>query len=200
MFKLFFGNVEIIRKRIGANKPCLPRKRKAPSSLAMEFRAGDHYHPVSIEDHYRQIYYEALDLVTSSIEDRFNQPGYAVYQNLEELLIKAANKEDYSSELAAAVSFYGDDLDESELITQLQILGFSGVREDGSGSNKITLKEILTFLSNLSEGQRTFFKQVCSIARLILVVPATNASSERSFGTSKIESFDDTSHLQRESR
>ena len=41
MFKLFFGN-----KRIGANKPCLPRKRKAPSSLAMEFRAGDHYHPM----------------------------------------------------------------------------------------------------------------------------------------------------------
>lgn len=42
-----------------------------------------------------------------------------------------------------------------------------------------------SFLRNLSESQRTFFKQVCWVARLILVMPSTNVASERSFSTMK---------------
>lgn len=56
--------------------------------------------------------------IISSIEDHFNQPGYAAYKNLESLL-KVANQADYSAELQEVVSFYGDDLSEVDLATQL---------------------------------------------------------------------------------
>ena len=41
-------------------------------------------------------YFEGLDLI---IKNRFNQPGYSLYLNLEQLLIKTAKKCDYEEEL-----------------------------------------------------------------------------------------------------
>ena len=34
-----------------------------------------------------------LDLIVNAVQERFNQPGYAVLQKLEELLLKAARNE-----------------------------------------------------------------------------------------------------------
>ena len=177
MFKLFLANVECMRQRTETNEPSLPRKRMAPRHL--EVGEGESYHPATIEDHYRPIYFEALDLAIGSIEDRFDQPGYRIYQNLEQLLILAANKGDFSALLKEVTSFY-DEIDRNELATQLEILGNSFI-----GTQAVTLKEILTFVRNLSEGQRVFFSQVCLIISFIVVMPATNATSERSFSTMK---------------
>ena len=38
---------------------------------------------------------EVLDVIVTSIKDRFEQPGYLAYKNLEELLLIAVKKEDY---------------------------------------------------------------------------------------------------------
>ena len=38
------------------------------------------------------------------IQVRFDQPGYAIYCNLESLLLKAANQENYSVELQKVIS------------------------------------------------------------------------------------------------
>ena len=119
MFKLFLEHVECIRKQTGTNEASLPRKRMAPQYL--EVGEGVSYHPLSVEDHYRPIYFEALDLAICSIEDRYDQPGYRIYQNLEQLLILAANKKDYSTVLEEVLSFYYDDFERSELTTQLEI-------------------------------------------------------------------------------
>ena len=64
-----------------------------------------------------------FDLIVRAIEDRFAQPGYKVYQDLESLLLKVANKANYSDELSRVVSIYGSDINEANLQTQLQILG-----------------------------------------------------------------------------
>ena len=48
-----------------------------------------------------------------------------------------------------------------------------------------TLREAIGYLQKLSSGQRAFYKQVCRIAQLILVMSATNVSSEKSFSTMK---------------
>ena len=184
MFDLFFEHIESSRKRTDTEEPTLPRKRRVPSRY--ELGEGEGYHSPTVKDHYRCCYYEALDLVISSIQERFNQPGYVVYRNLEELLLKAVNAKDYSSELDYVTEFYGSDLDKNELSTQLKILA-SNIRDEVHlpSSETITLPEILSFIRKLSNGQRAFFKQVCWIVRLILVVPSTNASSERSFSTMK---------------
>jgi hypothetical protein len=179
-FDLFFHLVEQLRESTDdhVEQPSLPRKRKVPQYL--EIGDGDGYHSPTIQQHYRQQYFEAIDLAYTSIQNRFNQPGYAIYCNLEGLLLKVANQQDYSTELHKVVTFYGSDFNQSELSTQLQILGTKFTKEDQADT---TLEEILTFLRSLSKGQRAFFRQVCFLASLILVMPATNAVRERSFST-----------------
>ena len=54
------------------------------------------------------------------MRDRFAQPGYRVYQCLENLLLKAAKQEDFTEEFQLA---YTSDIHESNLQVQLQTLG-----------------------------------------------------------------------------
>ena len=169
--------IEILRVRTNSDEAVLPRKRKR-----FEVGEGECSHSSTVEDYFRGLYCEALDLAITCIQDRFSQPGYKLYHNLEELLVRAANNEDHSEQLREVIS-YGSDFEEGELCTQLQIFGscFTNL----SNSKKVTLKEALQFLQNLSISQRSFYKQVCWLARLILVLPATNAASERSFSNMK---------------
>ena len=88
IFQLFWKHVECLRERTDT-------KRRAPPRF--EIGDGECYYSNTVEDHYRQIYFEALDLAITSIEDRFSQPGYLLSQNLEELLI---------IELQEVLSFY----------------------------------------------------------------------------------------------
>ena len=53
------------------------------------------------------------------------------------------------------------------------------------GDKPASIREILSYLKGLSEGQKAFYKQICWIARLIIVLPSTNASSERAFSAMK---------------
>ena len=38
---------------------------------------------------FRQMYFEAINLITNAVKDRFNQPGFELYCNLEDLLLRA---------------------------------------------------------------------------------------------------------------
>ena len=107
-FKLFFQLVESLRVRLDCEEPVLPRKRKAPRHL--ENGNEEAYHSFTTEEHYRIQYFEALDLAVTSIQDRFDQPGYATYRFkiLSPFFFKVANQTDYSTELQEVVSFYGD--------------------------------------------------------------------------------------------
>ena len=100
-FKLFFQLEKSLRVRLDCEEPVLPRKRKAPRHL--EDGNEEAYHSFTTEEHYRIQYFEALDLAVTSIQDRFDQPGYATYKNLESLLLKVANQTDYSTELQEVV-------------------------------------------------------------------------------------------------
>ena len=80
-FRLFIQHVNVLRQRIGTEEPLLPRKRRAP--VRFETGEGPCFHSSDVEYHYCRIYFEVLDLIVSSITQRFNQPGYFMYQNLE---------------------------------------------------------------------------------------------------------------------
>ena len=71
------------------------------------------------EDMYRQHYIEDIDLAVNCIQDRFQQPGFEVYRNLEQLLLKASQNFDFSAEFTFVTSFYGDDLQTETLHAQL---------------------------------------------------------------------------------
>ena len=161
-FKLFFQHLQQLQLSTDTEEPYIPRRKRAPRRF--EIGDGIGYHAASVEEFYKTQYYEALDLATASIKDQFEQPGYAVYKNLEELLLKSANNKNYSVELQEVLKFYEDDFNELELTTELKIFSAKF-----STNGNVTLREAIDYLKSLSDGQKQFFHQVCRIAQLILV-------------------------------
>ena len=174
-FALFWSKVTKKATQLNIDEPALPRKRKR----TVRYESGNaapEFH-TSIEGYYRQAYFEVLDVICSTIEDRFRQPGYQLYSNLEQLLLKAVCKENYSSEFDFVTKFYGPDLNVHALEMQLQIFATNFIME----GKKTSIKDILKYLRNISSAQRALLSEICIIAKLTLVMPATNAVSERSF-------------------
>ena len=175
-FALFFELVSRSCESSSVSEPVLSRKRKVSGQFQVGM--GEAVHSATVEEYYRLQYYECLDLAISGIRDCFRQPGYATYSNLESLLITAANKGDYGAYFQQVTSFYTDDINPVQLDAQLQNCGtwFSTDKP-----RRVSLQDCLQYLRSLSDAQRSFFSEVCSVARLILVMPSTNATSERSF-------------------
>ena len=73
--------------------------------------------------HYQQLYYEALVNTISCLKDQFNQPGYNIYCNLEELLMKASMKEDFNELFRSFCDFYQKDFNYDLLEAHLLTFG-----------------------------------------------------------------------------
>ena len=125
--------------------------------------------PHTVEDHYRRIYYESLDYVLGSIKDRFEQKGFKILQKLESVLL-------FTGETPES---QGSDINKSRLRTQLTIL-HSSCKEPLK-----TLQGVMEYISLLSAAQKEFYGEVIKVLKLILVMPATNVISERSFSALK---------------
>ena len=170
-YHLFWQKVSKHADHFGLPEAQLPRRRKVPKQYDTAQSESDH--PTTPHDHYKYIYFEALDLI-NCIKRRFDQPGYRTYCQLQELLFKAAKGEPYQSELDFVRTFYEGDF--SHLLeTQLHTFAllFSG--------KKSTLQEIIDHLRGLSPSQQELLSEVYKLLKLILVLPATNAISKRSF-------------------
>ena len=173
-FALFWSTTIRKTENLDVSDPVLPRKRRAPRDR--EIGTGDSAFAESVQDHYRRIYYEALDLIVNCITSRFQQTGYKVYCNLENLLLKSVKKCDFTEELEFVCSFYGSDFNKEQLQLQLPILANAL-----SSQVEHNFHSLLAFFRNLSSAQRALMSEVCTLFRIILVMPATNAVSERSF-------------------
>ena len=99
--------------------PVLPRQRKRPKRYE---DGGEGYSPENVEDFYRPIFFKAVDLVIGGIRARFDQPGYKLYSKLEEVLVKAANKENFDAELKFVIEFYKEHFDLGLLSMQLGVM------------------------------------------------------------------------------
>ena len=62
------------------------------------------------EQVYRRIYFEALDLIVSSIEENFDQPSFKAYSNMESLLIGVLSSQDVSSQMDYMKENYADNV------------------------------------------------------------------------------------------
>ena len=169
------------QQRFGISAPTLPRKRRAPQRLQVGSTEGDMHS--SVNEYYRVLYFEAIDLVIEAITERFDQPGYRIYSNLENLILKACKGHDYTEELCIACEFYGYDLDKLQLSTQLLLLValINDAQKSDEKELTCTIHNIVEILCKLTSAQKCAFSQVFIVMKLLLVMPATNACSERSF-------------------
>ncbi|XP_072046421.1 zinc finger MYM-type protein 1-like [Amphiura filiformis] len=177
-FGRFWESVTADAASLQLEDPTVPRPRKRPRRL--ETGDASPFHPSTAEDHYRLMYVDAIDNITSCIQDRFNQPGYRQYRKLQDLLLYAVNGNDFESLLKEVTAFYGSDFDsESTLRLHLNIL-----KEQCQGKKDITFEEIRSYVTHdLSPGQKALISNAVTLLKLILVMPATNATSERMFSS-----------------
>ena len=83
-----------------------------------KFDEPDTYHfPSAPEELFRNIYFEVYDPTVNGIKERFNQPDYRIYVNLQELILKAFNKEDFSKRLEAVIDFHDSDFERFDLVS-----------------------------------------------------------------------------------
>ena len=71
------------------------RAKQEELKLAMESQ----HIPVTAQDYYRRIYFEAIDLMMNAIDQHFDQPSFDTYAKMESLLIKTLNLQHKSEEL-----------------------------------------------------------------------------------------------------
>lgn len=175
MFDLFWSKVTMTADKLDLEPPRLPHKRRVPKRF--ETGSTEREFVDSPKQHFKVAYFEALDLVITSITERFDQPGFKVYRNLQELVTKAAKGEEYDEEYKFVVSFYDGDLNPTRLRSQLEILRTHFTTQ----ASTLLFNDVLSFLQDLSAARKEFFSEVIILVKLILVMPATNASSERAF-------------------
>lgn len=129
---------------------------------------------------YRQTYYEVIDYALQAIRSRFDQDGYKTLQKLEELLCDSkANLDNFENIL----SLYAKDLNREHLSTQLCTVHSNLPEEIESERGGMKLRCIVKYLQSMSPAAIQFHSAVVLLANLILVMPATNAISERCYSS-----------------
>uniref|UniRef100_A0A1X7UYM0 Uncharacterized protein n=1 Tax=Amphimedon queenslandica TaxID=400682 RepID=A0A1X7UYM0_AMPQE len=118
-FNLFLDAVLFKAEQCDVDPPVLPRKRIRPMRYDEGSEPTEYKTP---KDMYQVSYFEALDLVIEAIKKRFDQPGYQIYQNLQELLMKCVTRQCYDLEFQNVCKFYGSDIKPTCLKVQHQLL------------------------------------------------------------------------------
>ena len=161
---------------IGIDDPVVPRVRvKNPKYFTNTVVEPE----ISPRVHYQKIRLEAIEKLIDFIKDRFDQPSYHIYVNLENLIVNAAQKKPYEENLKNVLKFYHSDFDPEKLKVQLASFSHNYQEEDKS------LQGIIKYFEKLSPGMKTFYSEIYKIIQLILIIPASNASSERHFSVLK---------------
>ena len=90
-FHLFYDMVLKHKEHLGDRvaQPKLPRKRNVPRHF--QIGATSPEHPAPAKDQHRMEYFLALDHLVNSITQRFQQNGYEMYRNLQDVIVKACN-------------------------------------------------------------------------------------------------------------
>ena len=130
----------------------LPRKRKA-CTVRYEFGEQDtHHFPETPKDHYRRIYFNAIDTVTQYITARLEQEGFKFYVNIQELLLTSFASEPCDTELAEVLKMYSEDLDSFKLNGQLLLLPQTAESMGFDLTSGFDVNDLVTFLQSLDRG------------------------------------------------
>ena len=168
---------------IGA--PFLKRNRKYPKYSILHHVEGwqsksQGHHPNSPRDHYRQEFYNAVDVLLSSVRDRFDQPSFLVFKKLESLLVKALKGEDFSCELEFVGAKYDANIDVEDLTVELSTLKLLL-----KGKSVAHFYDLVKEMKLLNDPERHLLSNVMKICKLLAVNPASSATGERTFSLAR---------------
>ena len=133
---------------------------------------------MSPKDEYRRVYFEALGLAVTSIRTRFDQKGFKISLMWSSFFLRHVEQRGVGCILCI---FFHDDCNKEDLVAELSTLCtlYHSAAQDEVPVP--TVNGIKTALLTLSTAQRMLLNTVCRLFQLLLILPATNATSERSF-------------------
>ena len=175
-FNLFWAKVKQFATAHNVDAPSLYRRRNSPINHMLGKAPGEH--PEKVEDDYRRKYYAVLDTVVSCIKERSEQPDYEIYSSLEQLLVKATMAKSYDEKFVTVTTFYRDDINSDLLSVQLKTLP-AVIRSSDELVN--TFYDVRNLVKELKQPLKALISEVVKIIKFIIVMPAANAVSERSF-------------------
>ena len=114
-----------------------------------------------------------------AIKDRFEQPSYQFFSDIEQFLLKSINSDPYQTEIDA-IKKYTDDLDISVLPAEIHVLRSVFKNEEVAHFEEITEK-----IMESSAAERHLFGNIIKLMKLVLVGAATSATPERSFSLAR---------------
>lgn len=157
----------------------LPRHTRPPKRFDQQIASASAHNFLSAKDYSRVQYFAFLDNVIQHIEERFHQEGMTMYCNMESVILLACHGEVVDDKVKLVCEMY-DELDSGRLKLQLQMLPSLCA---GYSDAAIGISNFADFFRKRSSEVRLLFSEVECLLKLLLVVPASSATAERSFGT-----------------
>ena len=160
--RIYDGCVDQIKEFPFVEKPVLKRKRKAPNYSILQHVEGynssetSSHHSESPRDHYRVLFYEVVDALVSSVQERFNQPSFLIFEQLESLSIKTLKGEETTKELSSVESNYQSDINVEELEVELQTLKVLLKDKD-----VVCADDLISVMQSLLSEEKKLIKNVC---------------------------------------
>jgi len=178
-FNTLWEDTNQFASNLGIDPPQMPRRRRP--SRRIDDGGPAHEHRDCLTLYKVDTWYPLLDILIQQLNDRFCSDSFQQVLNAERLLIKAATGQTFADELKKFTTFY-DDFDSAALEAQLRILHSVILREADSlhVDRPLTVKSIAEKLKTTA-GAQTLLDTVWRLTKLLLVVPATSATAERSF-------------------
>ena len=161
--------------KLQLESPSVPRQRRRPA----RFDQGAPPVQLDVQQYFKIMFYQLLDYAIGTITSRIEQPGMALYTNAEETIMSAANRqlspEAIEDRIAMLCDHFGDDIDARKLRLNLDMLP---ELMNGNAANQ--LSDITNEMLALGPAGR-LYSELSKLLKLLLVIPATSATAERSF-------------------
>ena len=161
------------------DEPSLPRYRKRPRRLD----EGIVPHYQSLNEKYRHIYFEVLELVKGEIE-MFNQADFHLVQKLESLLLDVANGKPTEPD-ESLLRYLGNDIDKDSLLSQLPMVSdmIKNAFQHPPINIVTNIKRTIAEGMNQSDIILKMLGEVDNVLKIYLIIPVTTATAERSFSS-----------------
>lgn len=172
--------MDVVRQASSKTEPpSLPRARKTPR----RYDPGENPHCYGVpKDRHRHIFFEALGVVYGEVERRFEQSDLQLAQEVECLLLSAANGN--VTEITNPVSkFIEGDIDKSRLAIQLPMVQDMIKKAMDGSIKKTTNLKTITQAMDKSTIYKNMLSEIDKLLKILFTVPITSATAERGFSS-----------------
>lgn len=174
-FHRLFDEAFVAADELNLDHPIEPKSRKPPQHRE-QIENPAFPAKLSAKDLFRKDYFEILDLLSNKLKERFDQKGLNTLEMLEDILLAAFKGNVFAEDdLKKRLGVHAEDFQISDLHAQLKML------KNMPGDPPSSCASVVEQLCEVSDTTKCLLKQVLLLVVLIMTVPASAASSERSF-------------------